>query len=377
MTPDIHVLLVSAQAAPNLLAALDPELKPKTAILLVSQKMAQKAADLESVLKETGVATQRVALENEHDLRLLEEAILGIATENEGKSIALNVTGGTKLMALAAQSVVASTDNWRVFYVDIDTDEIIWLDKSESPRKISATLRLPHYLRSYGFSPSPGLDRPIRTGDYDNIFRTLIPQLGSLEKPLGQLNFLSQKAEDEGRLAIPLSNHQLNDPHLSALLRLFEEAAILKVTASGAVFADKPALTFLKGGWLEHYVYRAVTSLHGELSIRDKAANLKVTDGGAVINELDVAFLARNRLFVIECKTARMDSERSTKANDTLFKLAEISRRVGGLGTRSMLTSYRALRDAELRLAKALEIETVCGIELAKLDERIRRWVKK
>ena len=376
MKLDIHVLLVSAQAAPNLLAALDPELRPKKAILLVSRKMAQKAADLEAVLNEANVATQCVALENEHDLNLLEEVILGIAAENSGKLIALNVTGGTKLMALAAQAV-ASAANWPVFYVDIDTDEIIWLDKSENPRKISATLRLPHYLRSYGFSPSPGLDRPIRTGDYDNIFRTLIPQLGSLEKPLGQLNFLSQKAEDEGRLAIPLSNHQLNDPHLSALLRLFEEAAILKVTASGAVFADKPALTFLKGGWLEHYVYRAVTSLHGELSIRDKAANLKVTDSGAVINELDVAFLARNRLFVIECKTARMDSERSTKANDTLFKLAEISRRVGGLGTRSMLTSYRALRDAELRLAKALEIETVCGIELAKLDERIRRWVKK
>ena len=43
--------------------------------------------------------------------------------------MALNVTGGNKLMALAAQAV-AQAAGWPAFYVDVDTDQIIWLDKT-------------------------------------------------------------------------------------------------------------------------------------------------------------------------------------------------------------------------------------------------------
>jgi hypothetical protein len=70
-----------------------------------------------------------------------------------------------------------------------------------------------------------------------------------------------------------------------------------------------------------------------------------------------------------------MDKPLAPKANDTLFKLAEIVRRVGGLGARGMLASYRPLRDSEQRLARALNIELVCGAELARLSQRLQRWV--
>ena len=45
MTTSAHtqIMLVSEQAAPNLLAALDPRMKPKEAVLLVSQKMMSRA----------------------------------------------------------------------------------------------------------------------------------------------------------------------------------------------------------------------------------------------------------------------------------------------------------------------------------------------
>lgn len=375
MTPDIHVLLVSAQAAPNLLPALDPELKPKAAVLLVSRKMTQKAKALEAVLRGNGVKTSCVELEDEHDLKSLEETILRIATGHEGKSIALNVTGGTKLMALAAQSVALAA-GWSVFYVDIDTDEIIWLDRSSAPRKIAATLRLAHYLQSYGFRLSEAPDRPSGNRRHDELFKTLIPQIGSLEKALGTLNYLAQQAQVQRSLSIALGNQQLDDPNLGALLRLFENADILKMSGSGAIFADEQALSFANGGWLEQYMFRTVSSLHGALGIRDKAANLTIEDDSGVKNELDVAFILNNRLFIIECKTARMDRPGSTKANDTLFKLAEISRRVGGLGTRAMLASYRRLGEAERRLAKALGIEAIGGQDLVNLEDRIRRWAK-
>lgn len=371
----VHVLLVSAQAAPNLLPALDPDLKPDEAVLIVTAKMRPRADALESVLKETGIRTTRVPLDNEHDYAAIEAALMKVAGEREGQRIALNVTGGTKLMALAAQSV-AQAWNWPVFYVDMDTDEVIWLAGERGRQPLARQLRLRHYLQGYGFTVENGIQRPQPRSHHNTLMQTLVTQIGSLETPLSQLNWLAQQAEDAGRLEAALTAQQQDSRSLEALLRNFEAAGVARVTDDKVVFADTDARAFAKGGWLEHFVYRAVEAQSGRLGIRDKAANLVVMDALGVKNELDVAFLARNRLFVIECKTARMDKPEAPKANDTLFKLAEICRRVGGLGTQGMLASYRRVRESEKRLAHALGIELVCGPELARLEERLKTWVR-
>jgi hypothetical protein len=374
-TPNIHVLLVSAQAAPNLLPALDPELKPKEAILLVTKKMAGRATALENVLREASVKVSRVPLDDEHDFSALEKILLDLAAARDGEDIALNVTGGTKLMALAAQSV-AQAAGWRVFYVDVDTDEVIWLGKETQRKKLAAQLRLPHYLRGYGFRLEEGIERPSADHRHNELLQTMVSQVGSLEAPLGQLNYLAQLAEDHRKLNIDLTPEQQDSRSLEALLRNFESAGVLSIQNNKIQFASEQDRSFTKGGWLEHHVFRTISALHSELGIRDKAANLVVVDESGVKNELDIAFLAKNRLFIVECKTARMDNARSGKANDTLFKLSEICRRVGGLGTRGMLASYRKFGDSEKNLAKALNIDVVAGIELNRLDERLKYWVK-
>ena len=77
--PRVQILLVSAQAAPNLLATLDPALKPQEVVLMVSAKMQPRAQDLEAVLREAGVKTTQIALANEHDFAALELAGRGLA----------------------------------------------------------------------------------------------------------------------------------------------------------------------------------------------------------------------------------------------------------------------------------------------------------
>ena len=373
MPSSIQVLLVSAQAAPNLLPALDPELKPERAILLVSKKMEDRARALQKVLGEAGVRTQIEPVEDEHSFEQLENTLLKLAEQFSGQSIALNVTGGTKLMALAAQSV-AQAYHWPVFYVDLDTDEVIWLGKESRSKPLQATLRLRHYLLGYGFQIEGGIERPQLDRARQQLTQTLIKDIGSLEEPIGQLNWLAQQAEDKHRLDTFLTETQQDSRKLEALLRHFEEAGVLRSNGSTIQFPTEQDRDFTKGGWLEHHVYGVLGSLgHG---IRDKAANLVVIDNKGVRNELDVAFMARNRLFVIECKTARMDGERALKANDTLFKLSEICRRVGGLGTRGVLASYRKMGDSERKLATALGLKVICGPELMRLEEQLRNWLK-
>jgi len=144
----IQILLVSEQAAPTLLAALDPGMKPNEVVLLVSQKMTQRADALQSVLQEVGIKTSRIALPDEHNLAALENTLMEVASQRENQSIALNVTGSNKLMALAAQSV-AQLAQWPVFYVDVDTDQIVWLDKAIPTQPLTQQLRINHYLRGY------------------------------------------------------------------------------------------------------------------------------------------------------------------------------------------------------------------------------------
>ena len=374
-TPEVHVLLVSQQAAPNLLAVLDPALKPAEAVLVVSDKMKDRADSLERVLREGGVRTHRLRLTDEHDYPALESALLELAAARGGESIALNVTGGTKLMALAAQSIALAA-GWSVFYVDADTDEVIWLGRQAGQRqRLTEQLRLRHYLMGYGFELGSSSARPPADDRLDDLVQTLLLQIGSLEKPLGQLNWLAQQAEDRRSLSVTLDARLSGDPGLAALLRQCEDAGVVTKTGTGINFYDEARRGFAKGGWLEQHLHRVVSAQGKALGLRDLAANLEVTDAGGVTNELDLVFLARNRLFIIECKTARMDRPQAPKANDTLFKLAEIVRRVGGLGARGMLASYRPLRDSEQRLARALNIELVCGPELARLSQKLQRWV--
>ncbi|MDP2095895.1 MAG: DUF1887 family CARF protein [Hydrogenophaga sp.] len=369
----IHLMLVSEQAAPNLLPALDPAMKPRQAVLLVSQKMVQRAQALQNVLKEVGIQTHTVPLPDEHNMAALESTLMDVAAQRDGQSIALNVTGGNKLMALAAQAV-AQAAGWPAFYVDVDTDQIIWLDKTRPAQALTQQLRLRHYLLGYGHTLAEGIDRPQPNAAWQTLLQDLIVNVGSLEEAIGQLNHLSQEAFKN--LRVTLSPRQRDHHGLDALLRKFETAHILKRQGDQLVFATEAARTFANGGWIEHHVYQTVCQVTGDLAIRDKAANLQVRDSSGQPNEIDIAFMARNRLFMVECKTARMNHPDDLKANDTLYKLAENCRRIGGLGTRGMLATYRPLRPAEQRLAQALNIEVVANRDLARLGERLKQWVK-
>lgn len=371
-----HICLVSAQAAANLLPALDPELKPEKVVLVVSGPMRNQAENLAKVLKQNGIAVNTQHLSNEHHFNTTEGELCELADSLSGDDVTLNITGGTKLMSVAAQSV-ASACGWRMFYVDVDTDQAIWLGRDQpAPQPLKEQLRLRHYLQGYGFAFADAPGRPQPNAAQQTLMSELTLQIGTFEPPLSQLNWLAQQSEDRKQLSVIMNAQQQDSRSLESLTLKFANAGALTVQGNTIHFSSKEHRDFVKGGWLELLVFHEVEKLRTTLGIRDCAANLAVTDNGDVKNELDVAFMARNRLFVIECKTARMDKPESSKANDTLFKLAGNCRRIGGLGTRGMLVSYRALDEAEKRLAGALNIALVCGAEIQRLQEKLKVWVQ-
>ncbi len=381
---NIQICLVSAQAAPNLLPAIDSVLKPQKIVLVTTSKMRKRASDLTKVLKENGIQVEQVALGNEQNYHQTENELRDLATQLEGHQVTLNITGGTKLMSVAAQSV-AATSEWRMFYVDADTDQVIWLgENAADPLPLQHQLRLRHYLQSYGFSFTAPANRASVSALQQELTQTLVQQANSLENSISLLNALAQEAENRRSLSVLLSDAQRDSRSLDVLLQHFEHAQALQVEGNTIHFPSTADRDFVKGGWLECHALQAVHQVTGALGIRDKAIGLEVIDDGTgTKNEMDIAFMARNRLFVIECKTSRIDkpqgnSDKSAtpKANDALFKLAENCRRIGGLGTRGMLLSYRRLREPEMQLASALGITVVAGSNLAQLPEKLKNWVQ-
>lgn len=381
---NLHICLVSHQAAANLLPALDPSLKPQKVVLVVTTKMQSQASNLEAVLKENAIQVETVQLSNEQDYQQIQNELVELAARLEDHQVTLNITGGTKLMSVAAQSV-AQASGWRMFYVDVDTDRAIWLGQDKTPaHPLKEQLKLRHYLRSYGFELTKKPNRPQASPAEEQLTQSLVQQVGSLEGSLSVLNALAQDAESRRSLSVALNDSQRDSRSLDVLLRYFEDAQALSLEGGRIQFPSEAARDFVKGGWLELHVIQAVHQVTGSLGIRDKAMGLEVLDTATQTrNELDVAFMARNRLFVIECKTARIDKPQGSganfappKANDTLFKLAQNCRRLGGLGTRGMLVTYRKLHEPELQLAKALQISVVSGAEIARLPEKLKQWLQ-
>ncbi len=182
MTPKVHVLLVSALSRTQPSACSGPGHQTHACgAVEPAARCDIRGPRFHSVLKESGITVQSVELPNEHDLAQIEEIVLAIASEDLSEDIAFNLTGGTKLMALAAQNV-ANTAGCRTFYVDVDTDEIIWLDRGDDNHKLTATLRLKHYLQSYGFSIS-AKQHPANPPSYQALQTTLVRNARTFENP--------------------------------------------------------------------------------------------------------------------------------------------------------------------------------------------------
>ena len=67
MNYDTHVCLVSAQATPNLIPALDEQWRPRRVVLATSSEMNSAADGLERVLKRRGIAIERLMIGDAYD----------------------------------------------------------------------------------------------------------------------------------------------------------------------------------------------------------------------------------------------------------------------------------------------------------------------
>ena len=367
-----HFCLVSDQPIPNLLPLLQPEMRPDRVVLAVSDRMREKAAWLKREIEKRSIPVEELPLPNVYDIPDLQECFMNWLAAHEDADVALNITGGTKPMAIAAQEAFRAADK-PVFYVNIETDELSWLGRDRAQVRLTHQATLKTFLGVHGIALESGLSRSGLSPEWQTFSQELaFVKAVPWENALGKLNYEAMDAErrdvlDVGRI---LSE---GCPCWDDLLEsLFYNEIICDRTRLS--FRSAEARRFANGGWLEHLVFEAVKGLDG---VHEAVLNACVRDAHGNSNEFDVALLSRNRLFIIECKTKKFDRASSDNgpAAEAIYKL-EALRKAGGLRTRCVLVSFRPVADAHKRRAQDAGVTVIDQNGLPRLKECLQSALK-
>lgn len=376
--PPFHtqVCLVSDQATPNLIPLLDPDFRPAAVVFVISDNMRERGRALAEVVRPLGVRISEMTVADPWNLQQLEDEFLGLLAEREQDDIAVNISGGTKPMAIAAQNVFA--ENGRpVFFVHPHRDHVVLVGDKRPPYPLHNPLRIGQYLTAHGYTMTAA-ERKARLTRADRLLtETLIHEHARFGQALGYVNFLAGSAQHRKDLASDVIDARLGDGNdFIDLVNLFRDAGLLAVKGSRLVFPNEEARFHVNGGWLEHHVFGVVNDLRGPCGIQDAVLNVSVSHPGGSPNEIDVAVLAGNRLGLIECKTRSFRPRDGLEpAKDALYKLDSLTA-LGGLRTRAMLVSYQPLKDFEKQRAEDLHINPVVGPNIARLPNILRQWLE-
>ncbi len=381
--PHTHLCLVSAQATPNITPASDPAVAPRRVILLVSPDMRQRAAWLEEVLKRRGLKVDQWPIDDPWDVEQVQTRVLELLEHERDalaeKRIALNATGGTKPMSIAAYEAFRAYE-LPIFYVHPERDRLIWLHPQDlPPRDLADRVKLDAFLAAHGAGVEGEPNRPPADTGNLALAETLVRDLARFVQPLKTLNWLAGSAE-HGLISLPMDERQQGNATLQDLIDRFTRHDLLSRDGDRLRFSDETARFFVNGGWLELYVFEQLRRMpRADLPIQDLARGLPIfreVRGKPVRNELDVAFLADNRLYIVECKTRQWSAQGGGPGAGALYKLDTLKDLLGGLQARAMLVSYHDLPDHDRRRAADLGIRVCAGRELQTLHKALTDWVR-
>ncbi|MFK5925593.1 MAG: DUF1887 family CARF protein [Desulfuromusa sp.] len=367
-----HLCLVSSQPIPNLVPVFEPDQTPQQVVLLSSDQMKPYAVWLQQVLQQRQIKSEVWSIPDAYDCDHIKARIETLLKRQDLGNIALNVTAGTKIMSLAAYEVFRA-HGLPIFYVHPQKDLLIPLLPAGSAREIPDKLRLEEFFQVHGYKVM-SLRRQTVARDRQQLGEYLVKNVGIYSSALGTLNYLAATAEDRSTLQSDrIVARNWNVDGFKSLVDLLVDGGLLRVEADCFTFASEEDRFFVNGGWLEEYLFSRIDRLRNRFKIQDSAMSVQVESSTGTKNEIDVAILHNNRLFLIECKTRRFRGQHSA-GSKALYRMDSL-KIMGGITAQAMLASYRRLTASHHRRAEDLKIDLIVGAELLNIEQRLEDWL--
>jgi len=358
-----HLALVSAQPMPTLISAF--QYHPAKVFLLTSKEMENRAQWLTRVLAPKGIKTEIVPI-SPNDIREVRGKVAEVMSP--GEDMVVNVTGGTKIMALGA-FLEASNHKVPVFYVDTALGVIRNLnDNSVEP--IQGKISIKEYLEAHGFQLTASkklqniLYHKKAVGVLEKVLVNNPKLISSWNSLFSQRNsFLLEK---KGIVSVKPAIHE-------AFAKLAEIGTGRFV--EGRYFCNEETREYLTGSWLEEFVFHQVDSLKPDDLAMNVEVKWEVEGPGNTSNEFDILFTKNFRLFYVSCKTSLMEGKHG-RSKGALYELDALRNRIAGLFGKAALVTMRTLAKEDYLRAQRMGITVVQGKDLRNIRSILAKWMQ-
>jgi hypothetical protein len=349
------VSLISDQTIPNILVAA--QYKPDYLLFITTPSMERKrkCRAILGVLKQRGSDYSQAF----HKIVVTEDSIEKIQSnvskwlDQEGKEyhFIVNLTGGTKIMAIAAFELFNGYDSI-MGYVPIPRNEFLLPFPKKQPREpvsLDERLTVVEYLIAYGFritnkavlerNKQEAWDRSLIStyifDHYDDV-RPLLKCLGDSIRQLKERQL--KKGYD---LCVNSASENKAQAELEKKLGFKRNG--LELTKR----ITKSEWNYLRGGWLEECVFLSLTRVMSPQA--DIELSVVSNDPMGNKNEFDIMFTHENAIFIVECKSLDApegdESKTGGNINNFLYKLGALRQNFGLTPRTYLATTSRNIFD--------------------------------
>jgi hypothetical protein len=286
-----------------------------------------------------------------------------------------NVTGGTRVMALAALGVFSAA-HVPCIYTDTPHQRILYLYPDGKPAEpLLNTVDVLTYIQAHGQLASLR-GRALRYSLPD-LAAFLGQHIAFLDPFLSRLRNAMRDAPDPTCVRFSPQGKQRH-ARAGELVQRAMSAGLMEARQNGAdaleiVFQDDKARRYLEGEWLEDLVCETVRTA-GFDSYATNVALAWPDTPEREMHEIDMAVVHNLRFFYISCKTGN-DPERM---KNHLFELETLSERAGGLFNHPILvaSSSRGMALPLRRRMATLGITYIGPTDLPQLASRLQEIIK-
>ncbi len=287
------ISILSDQLIPNVLFIKKMANTSDSHIFLSTEGMEQKHKS--KILADTlnlGQANFRTILIDQNSPSKILEVLEKEFTKDKTKDdFIINITGGTKMMSQMTYFYFWGMENTSIYYWPVGEEYLEQLHP-EFKRKVLENpvhLNLKSYFSAYGYSFT--------------------------------------QAEKKS------NSYKVADTLLNKVIKAGDSALVPEIANSTRENYRKNDKSYLTGGWFEEWAYYTLKQGLGlkdsEIGLNLKIKNERSKRTSESDNELDVAFVYNNTLYILECKVYTKKQLTGKKITDAIYKISSIRQSLG------------------------------------------------
>lgn len=286
MNKNILVSLISKETIPNVQLINEFKKDIDIYLFICTEEMVNQR---DWIVSATGIRNPDTIFVDPYDIEDIERKLNTHKFDDD--NFFVNITGGTKLMSIAVDEYFRKLGA-KIYYLTGRDKTLLKIFPAVGTRnfKLQSKISLEEYLTAYGFEIKKST--PIKDFEMSRIFFKAFLDNEKNEDFVSAIDMLRKERNTK--------NLQINKyNHISKLI----QTSSFKPEKEGVI--NKYEIRYLTGEWLEEYIYFKIKN---ELNLNDSEIgigfNIRKND---TPNEIDVLFVYKDQLYVIECKTSFYD----------------------------------------------------------------------